>query len=116
MREPREGEIVTEASLISALRVAAGGGAAPKRPFAFTVVAGDIVIHALARDGAVQVGAGPAPDADLVIEAGPGFRDLLAGTLDARTALAEELVSVEGDPALLDDFTSAFRVPYWPDV
>ena len=116
MREPREGEIVTEASLIGALRVAAGGGAAPKRPFAFTVVAGDIVIHALARDGAVQVGAGPALDADLVIEAGPGFRDLLAGTLDARTALAEELVSVEGDPALLDDFTSAFRVPYWPDV
>ncbi|MGO1944410.1 MAG: winged helix-turn-helix transcriptional regulator [Ancrocorticia sp.] len=116
MRAPREGEIVTEASLISALRVAASGGSPPAKPFAFTIIAGDIVIHAIAGDGAVKVGAGPATDADLVIEAGPGFRDLLAGTLDARTALIEGLVAIEGDPALLDDFTFIFRVPYSPSA
>lgn len=116
MRGPREGEIVTEASLISALRVAASGGSPPAKPLAFTISAGDIVIHALAREGAVEVGAGAAADADLVLETGPGFRDLLAGTLDPRTALAEGLVTIEGDPALLDDFTSIFRVPYGPDA
>ena len=67
-------------------------------------------------DGAVEVGAGAAADPDLVLEAGPGFRDLLAGTLDPRAALAEGLVTIEGDPALLDDFTSIFRVPYGPDA
>ncbi|MGA4508477.1 winged helix-turn-helix transcriptional regulator [Propionibacteriaceae bacterium G1746] len=116
MREPREGEIVTEASLISALRVAAGGGRSPAKPLAFTIRAGDIVVHALAVDGAMQVGAGAAADADLVIEAGPAFRDLLAGTLTPRSALAEGLVAIQGDPALLDDFTSIFRVPYGPNA
>lgn len=116
MREPREGEIVTEASLISALRVAASGGSPPAKPLAITIIAGDIVIHALVREGAVEVGAGAATDAALVIEAGPGFRDLLAGTLDPRTALAEGLVTIDGDPALLDDFASIFRVPYGLDA
>lgn len=116
MREPRKGEIVTEASLISALRVAAGGGTRPTRPLAFTILAGDIAIHALARDGDVEVGPGPAEDADLVIEAGPGFRDLLAGALAPQAALDEGLLTVEGDPALLDEFVSAFHVPYAPAV
>lgn len=116
MREPREGEVVTEASMISALRVAAGGGSPPAKPLAFTIIAGDIVIHALAREGAVEVDAGAAVDADLVIQAGPGFRDLLAGALDPRTALAEGLVTIDGDPALLDDFASVFRVPYGPSA
>ena len=120
MHEPREGEIVTEASLISALRVAAGGGSPPAKPLAFTIIAGDIVIHAQTRDGVVEVGAGAAPgvapDAALVIEVGPGFRDLLAGTSDPRTALAEGLVTIDGDPAVLEDFTSIFRVPYSLDA
>ena len=112
MREPRAGEIVTEASLISALRVAAAGGRPPATPLAVTITAGDIVIHALVRDGIVEIGAGAAADADLVVEAGPGFRDLLAGTLDPATAIATGAVAVEGDRALLEDFVAVFKVPY----
>ncbi|MBM9465392.1 transcriptional regulator [Aeromicrobium sp. YIM 150415] len=114
MREPREGEIVTEASLISALRVASDGGSPPTKPVAFTVTAGDVVVHARGGDGVVEVGAGPADDADLVVTAGPGFRDLLAGAVDPASALAEGLVTVDGDRALLDDFVAIFHVPYRP--
>ncbi|MFT4136348.1 winged helix-turn-helix transcriptional regulator [Microbacterium sp.] len=114
MREPREGEIVTEASLVSALRVAADGGIPPRRRLAFTVRVGDVAAHAVTGDGTVEVGAGEHPGADLVITGGPGLRDLLAGVLDPATALAENLLTVEGDPDLLTDFVSIFIVPYSP--
>lgn len=115
MREPREGEIVTEASLVSALRVAAEGGATPSgRRFIFTVTVGAAVAHAVVGGGGVQVGAGEHPDADLVIAAGPGLRDLLAGTLEPAAAISEGAVVVEGDVSLLDDFVSIFAVPYSP--
>ncbi|WP_454295320.1 winged helix-turn-helix transcriptional regulator [Salana multivorans] len=67
MREPREGEIVTEASLVSALRVAAEGATLTSRRITFTVRVGDAVAHAVVGDGTVKVGAGEHPGADLVI-------------------------------------------------
>ncbi|ALJ19701.1 winged helix-turn-helix transcriptional regulator [Microbacterium sp. No. 7] len=112
MREPREGEIVTEASLVSALRVAAVGAASAGRPLIFTVRVGDAAAHAIVKDGRADVGAGEHPAADLVITGGPGFRDLLAGVVDPATAIAENAVLVEGDPRLLADFVSIFTVPY----
>jgi len=112
MDEPREGEVVTTASLISALRVAAEEGEPLKRPRAFTITVGNVSVHALTSGDTIDIGEGPAGESDLVIEAGPGFRDLLAGELSPRDALAEGLVSVEGDPALLDDFVTVFRIPY----
>lgn len=114
MREPREGEIVTEASLVSALQVAAQGAAPAGRPLTFTVRVGDAVAHAIVEGGTVSIGAGEHPGADLVITAGPGFRDLLAGTLDPATAIAENAVAVQGDPGLLANFASVFTVPYSP--
>jgi len=112
MHHPREGEIVTEASLVSALRVAAEGSVVPTRRLAFTVAAGDAVAHALVDDGTVAVGPGEHPDSDLVIAAGPGFRDLLAGVLDPQAAVDAGAVELTGDPALLADFISIFTVPY----
>lgn len=112
MDEPREGEIVTEASLVSALRVAAEGAPRTDRRLTFTVRVGPVVAHATVGNGAVQVGAGDQPDADLVITGGLGFRDLLAGTVDPAAAIAEKVVTLEGDPELLDDFVSIFTVPY----
>src|SRR5699024_12575334 len=87
-------------------------GEPPKGSCAFTITVGNVSVHALTGGGAVDIGEGPAGEADLVIEAGPGFRDLLAGELSPQDALAEGLVSVEGDPALLDDFVTVFRIPY----
>ncbi len=114
MREPREGEIVTEASLVSALRVAGEGATATGRRLVFTVRVGAAAAHAIVGGGAVQVGAGEHPDADLVITAGPGLRDLLAGTLEPATAISEGAVAVDGDARLLEDFVSIFTVPYSP--
>ncbi len=112
MRELREGEIVTQASLVSALRIAAEGAAPAGRPLTFTVRVGDAVAHAIVEGSTVDVGAGEHPGADLVISSGPGFRDLLAGALDPASAIAEQAVVVEGDPGLLADFASIFTVPY----
>ncbi|RLV55511.1 HxlR family transcriptional regulator [Aeromicrobium phragmitis] len=112
MREPREGEIVTEASLVSALRVAVREDAVPARSLTFTVRAADAAAHALVRDRTVEVRPGPAADADLVITAGPGLRDLLAGVLEPDEAMVSGAVDVDGDPGLLRDFVSIFNVPY----
>jgi len=114
MREPREDEIVTDASLVSTLRVAAEGAPPTKRRLIFTVKVGAAIAHAIVDEGVVDVGAGEHPDADLVITGRPGFRDLLAGTLDPATAIAEEAVAVEGSAGLLKDFVSTFAVPYSP--
>lgn len=114
LHQPRAGEIVTEASLVSALRVASAGGVPPGRRLTFTVRVGDALAHALVADGTVVVEPGPAPDADLEIIGGPGFRDLLAGVLEPADALARDLVEVAGDPALLADFVAIFQVPYRP--
>ncbi|MCW3157680.1 winged helix-turn-helix transcriptional regulator [Micropruina sonneratiae] len=117
LREPREGEIVTEASLVSALRVASQHRTPPRgRRRAFTVRVGQAVAHAIVADRAVVVGPGPAQPSDLIVEGGPGFRDLLAGVLDPADAVASGAVEVTGDPALLAEFVEIFRVPYRADA
>ncbi|WP_280275304.1 helix-turn-helix domain-containing protein [Nocardia wallacei] len=112
MRAPREGEVVTEAVLVSGLRVAAESGTVPARRLTFTVKISGAVAHALVADGIVEVAPGEYPNSDLTITGGPGFRDLLAGTLDPQAAVTEGAVELEGDPTLLADFTSIFTVPY----
>lgn len=113
MREPREGETVTPASLATALRVAAGHGSVPEgSAITFTVSVGDAAASATVGGGAVEVAVGERPDADLLITAGPGLRDLLAGVLDPYDAIDQGLIEVEGDPDLLALFAGAFVVPY----
>lgn len=63
-------------------------------------------------DGTVEVGPGEHPAPDLVIIGGPGFRDLLAGTLELQTAVAERAGELDGDAALLTPFATTFTVPY----
>lgn len=123
MRTPREGEVVTDASLVTALRVAAAenGSAAPRRRLVYTVRVADAAAHAIMRDGTVDVAPGEHPAPDLVITGGPEFRDLLAGVLDPETAIAKGVVELDGDPALLGPFAATFTVPYtgaaeaWPE-
>jgi DNA-binding HxlR family transcriptional regulator len=117
MRTPREGEIVTTASITAALRVAAGDGVVPKDwNTTYTVRVGDIETHVAMRDGVIAVGAGAADAPDLIIAAGPQIRDLLAGELDAQTAIATGAVQLEGDASLLERFAHTLRVPYSPNV
>jgi DNA-binding HxlR family transcriptional regulator len=118
MRTPREGEIVTTASMTSAFKVAAGDGLVPKSwNTSYTVhVTDDVVVHLVMRDGRISVGPGPAESPDLIITAGPGIRDLLAGELDADTAVATGAVQLEGDAALFRRFADSLHVPYSPNV
>ncbi|HWH25061.1 MAG TPA: helix-turn-helix domain-containing protein [Pseudolysinimonas sp.] len=117
MRTPRENEVVTTASIIAALRVAAGDGVVPKSwKTSYTVQVADVVVHVVMRDGVVTVGAGAAEAPDLVIVAGPQIRDVLAGELDAETAIATGAVQLEGDAALFARFADSLRVPYSPNV
>lgn len=113
MHAPRDGEIVTDASLTTALRVAAQGGRAPgQRRVTYTIRVGDAVAHAVVGGRQVEVAPGESPSPDLVITAGPGFRDLLAGAITPEEALADGSVEITGDPDLLDAFVATFVVPY----
>lgn len=113
MRTPREGEIVTTASIVGALRVAAGDGVVPKTwNSTYTVHVGDIVAQVVMRDGLITVTPGALEAADLVIMAGPQIRDLMAGELDPETAVATGAVQLEGDTSLFARFADTLRVPY----
>jgi DNA-binding HxlR family transcriptional regulator len=117
MRTPREGEIVTTASMVSALRVAAGGGVVPKSwNTTYNVRVGEVEMHLVMRDGVITVEPGVAESPDLVITAGPQIRDLLAGELDADTAIATGVVQLEGDASLFARFADSLHVPYSPNV
>jgi DNA-binding HxlR family transcriptional regulator len=117
MRTPREGEIVTTASMVAALKVAAGDGIVPKSwKTSYTVQVADVVLHLLMRDGAITVGPGPAEHADLVVVAGPQIRDLMAGELDAETAIATGAVQLEGDVSLFQRFADSLHMPYSSNV
>ncbi|HWU60049.1 MAG TPA: helix-turn-helix domain-containing protein [Microbacteriaceae bacterium] len=117
MRAPRDGEIVTTASIVAALKVAAGDGVVPKDwNTTYTVRVGDVDTHVVMRDGAITVGPGAAEVPDLVITAGPQIRDVLAGELDAPTAVATGAVQLEGDASLFARFAETMRVPYSPNV
>ena len=113
MREPREGEIVTPSSITAALRVAAGDGFVPDSwDTIYDVRSGDIAAHVVMRVGLITADRGPAERADVRISAGPGIRDLLAGTLSADEALSSGAVEVDGDPELFARFAATMRVPY----
>ena len=109
--QPRPDDIVTTASLIMALRATFRRDAAAGLRLGYEVRVGDIVVHALVDDGKVEVGQGPPPMPDLVIDTGPQLRALLAGELGPSEAVAGGAVRLTGDPALLDRFVQVFHIP-----
>ncbi|MEV8212516.1 winged helix-turn-helix transcriptional regulator [Leifsonia sp. NPDC077715] len=117
MRAPREGEIVTTASITAALKVAAGDGVVQADwDTAYEVHVADVIAHVIMRDGVILAGPGPIENPDLVITAGPQIRDVMAGELDATTAVATGAVQLEGDPALFERFAETLRVPFSVNV
>lgn len=114
MREPREGEVVTEASLVSALRVAAECDAPldHRGSATYEVRVGPATAHAIVAGKEIRVAPGGHSDPDLILVAGPRFRDVLAGVLDPDAALATGAVELIGDESLLADFMTTFTVPY----
>ena len=114
--DPRPEEVVTPDSLVMAQRTTFQPAAAVGLDASYEVRVGEVVVHARVRDGQVEVGAGPLPYADLVVEAGPGLRALMAGELDPADALAAGSVRVIGQPAGLDRFARLFRIAPAPSL
>jgi DNA-binding HxlR family transcriptional regulator len=113
--DPRPGETVTQDSLITALRTTFHAGAARGLRATFGLRVGEIALHARVAAGKIAVGGGVPPDADIVIDAGPGIRALMAGEVSPADALAHGVVQVSGPrPELLDRFAQVFRIDPLP--
>jgi DNA-binding HxlR family transcriptional regulator len=110
--DPRPEDVVTVDSAIMAMRSTFRAEAARGLRANFELrLPGEMIINARVADGAVAAGAGPLPDADLVVEPGTALKDLLTGELKPADALDDGTVRITGDPALLDRFVEVFRIP-----
>ena len=117
MREPRAGEVVTDASLVSALRSAFRPRTTSKpRSASYEVRVGDATAHVVIGKSGVSVNPGGHPAPDLTLEAGPRFRDVLAGELDPDSAVEQGVVRLLGDSTLFKVFAATFQVPYSPEL
>jgi DNA-binding HxlR family transcriptional regulator len=113
--DPRPGETLTVDSLITALRSTFRAEPARGLRAGFELRVGEVALHALVDDGRVTVAEGALPGADLVIEAGPGIRGLMAGELTPAHAVEAGVVRVAaGDPELLARFAEIFRIDPLP--
>jgi DNA-binding HxlR family transcriptional regulator/putative sterol carrier protein len=109
--EPRPGEIMTPDSMTIALRSTFVPAAARSQQMTYELRIGPIVLNAGIDDGKLQVAEGPAPRADLVIEAQSALKRLFEGTLTPDEALQSGQVRIQGDPTLLDAFVTLFHIP-----
>lgn len=112
--QPRPDEIVTVDSLIMALRTTFRAEAAPGKRVSYEIRAGEVVIHARVDHGKLEVGEGPLADADLVIEAGPAIKSLMAREISPAEAIKNGSVRVRGDSRLLARFVEVFQIAPMP--
>ena len=112
--EPRPDEIITEDSMIMALRSTFRCEAARKLRAGYELHFGDIVIHAQVDKGKVKVAAGPLAKPDLMIEAGPAIKELMAGMMSPSEAIKNGIVRLKGDARLLTRFAEIFRIDSMP--
>lgn len=108
--EPRLDEVVTEDSMVMALRTTFRSEAAARLKAKYELRMGDVLIHAIVRDGTVQVGKGSIEDPDLIIEAGPGLRAIMAQEISADEALKAKIVRISGNRKLFAPFARMFRI------
>jgi DNA-binding HxlR family transcriptional regulator len=110
--QPRADEVVTADSMTIALRSTFVPQHARDKRLTFELRMGPHVqLSARVDDGTLRVLEGAADDADLVIEAGPAIKDILSGELSPEQALAQQLVSIDGDPKIFDTFAQMFYIP-----
>lgn len=108
--EPRPHEVVTEDSMAMALRTTFRKEAARNLKARYELRLGDIVLHAIVKNGTLTVGKGALEDPDLVIEAGPGIRALMAQEISPDEAIKAKIVRVSGDRKLFAPFAQMFRI------
>jgi len=107
---PGPEDIVTEDSMIMAMRATFHPEAAVGHNVRYQLNLGPVVIHMDIDDGNLEVASGEGPDRDIVIEAGPAIKSLMAGEITPDEALADGVVTVTGDPDLLKQFAETFYI------
>ncbi len=108
---PRRDEVVTVDAMCMALRALFRPEAARGLQASYMIHFGDMfTIHARIDGARIEVGKGPIPDADLVIEAGPALKSLMAGEMSPREAIESGGVRLDGDPGLLAWFVELFHI------
>ncbi len=108
--EPRAHEVVTEESMIMALRTTFRSEAARGVKAAYELRMGDMVLHAIVQNGEVTVGKGAIEKPDLVIEAGPGIRAVMAQEITPDEAVKAKIVRIKGNRDLFARFAKMFRI------
>lgn len=111
---PRPEDIVTVDSMLVALRATFRPAAAGDLDLSFELHVADIVLHARIAGGALELGRGPLPGADAVINPGPLLKDLLTGEVGVEEAVASGQVQLTGDPKVLSHFVELFQLPRLP--
>lgn len=111
---PRPDDIVTADSLILALHATFRPDHARQLKASYELHVGDVVIHAAVDDGVLEAAEGPLPGADLILEAGPALRALMAGEISPTDALETGTIRISGNPDLLARFVDVFHVPPAP--
>jgi hypothetical protein len=111
---PRPEDILTEDSVVMALRSTFRADAAADRKVSFEVRLGEVVVHAVVDHGDLLVNAGSLPEADVIIESDTELKSLLSHAVSTEDALASRQVTVVGDPSLLDTFVEVFQLPAAP--
>jgi DNA-binding HxlR family transcriptional regulator len=112
--EPRPDEQITIDSLVTALRTTFHPKAARGLRAGFELRVGPVILHARVDRGKVEVAEGSLPGADLMIEAGPGIRALMAGELSPAEAIDTGTVRLIGNHDLLTRFAEIFRIEPMP--
>jgi DNA-binding HxlR family transcriptional regulator len=112
--EPRADEIITEDSMIMAMRATFHPEAARDVAADYELHFGPIIIHARVNGGKLEAGAGVIKSPDLIIEAGPAIKDLMAGVITPAEAVKKKIVHLKGDVSLLEPFAKIFRIEAMP--
>jgi DNA-binding HxlR family transcriptional regulator/putative sterol carrier protein len=108
--QPRPNEIITNDSIAMALRTTFRPERASKMDAVYELHMGEVVVNARVKGDEIAVHVGAAEKPDVVIEAGPALKDVMAGTLSPRQAIAHGAVRVHGDKKLFDRFPEIFRI------
>ncbi|MEU4580274.1 helix-turn-helix domain-containing protein [Nonomuraea sp. NPDC023979] len=111
LTEPRPGELVTAESVAMSFRTAFRAQAARGVTAGYEIRLGDFTFRLQVSDGELEVGIGPHPAPDLVIErlSGHPVRELMGGGKTPDELLRDGSLRAEGDPVLLGRFAEMFR-------
>jgi DNA-binding HxlR family transcriptional regulator len=112
LRDPTPEDTINTDSLLLGLRATFQPEAARGLQAAYEVRVGDMVVHALVDDGALEVGEGPPPEgAELALDTDGVLRSVLAGATSLDEAIETGALRFDGDREALDRFVEVFRIP-----